>query len=121
TFDPAVSGSGNQIITYTYSDQYGCSDSAQDSAYVDLCTGFMALQNSAIKVYPNPATDILHIDNLQSNTTISILDVTGKEIIKFSSDKLDATISLTNLSSGLYFIKIQTMEKDILIYKILKN
>jgi hypothetical protein len=120
-FDPAVSGSGNQIITYTYSDQYGCSDNAQDSVYVDLCTGFMAMQNSAIKVYPNPATDILHIDNLQSNSLISILDVTGKEIIKFSSDKLDTSISLTNLSSGLYFIKIQTMEKEILIHKILKN
>jgi len=121
TFDPAVSGSGNQIITYSYADQYGCSDVATDSVYVDLCTGFTALQNSAIKVYPNPATDILHIDNLQSASVISILDVTGKEIIKFNSEKLDTTISLTNLSSGLYFIKIQTMEKEILIHKILKN
>lgn len=94
---------------------------ATDSVYVDLCTGFMVLQNSAIKVYPNPATDILHIDNLQSASVISILDVTGKEIIKFNSDKLDTTISLINLSAGLYVIKIQTMEKEILIQKILKN
>jgi hypothetical protein len=120
-FDPAISGSGNQIITYSYTDQYGCSDSAKDSVLVDLCTGLMSMQNNSIKVYPNPVLDVLNIDNLAENAVISIFDVAGKQIIYTVNKQLNTSLSLSNLSAGIYFVKIQNMENELLVFKILKN
>ncbi len=120
-FDPAISGSGNQIITYSYTDQYGCSDSAKDSVLVDLCTGLMSIQNNSIKVYPNPVLDVLNIDNLAENAVISIFDVAGKQIVYTINKQLNTSLSLSNLSAGIYFVKIQNMENELLVFKILKN
>ncbi len=61
---------------------------------------------SAIKIYPNPATDQLFIEtSLQENFEIEIFDARGK-IVFNSIINSSSNISLINYSSGIYFIKI---------------
>jgi hypothetical protein len=54
-FDPALVQTGFSVITYTYTDTTGCSATAMDSVWVDLCLGIAdASDPLLIQVAPNP-------------------------------------------------------------------
>lgn len=69
-------------------------------------------QNFNFKIYPNPASNILYIENnLKSkiddkNTHIVLLDRYGNLIKDTKSKVLD----LNNLPSGIYFVKVTTIQ-----------
>lgn len=74
-------------------------------------------------IYPNPASDFitLEIPDFISGTSIQIVDLTGK-IIKIESIQTHTQqIDVSNLSKGLYFIKIQDKQGLYSIKKITIN
>lgn len=58
-----------------------------------------------INVYPNPATDVLFIQN-QGNKklTAEIIDITGKKMLTFDVATGNQSISVSNLTAGNYLI-----------------
>lgn len=80
------------------------------SAAVDeMCQASSAVNNvetNKFSIYPNPADFQLNIFNFQSNGNQKpqILDVTGKIISNPSI--INNSIDISNLSSGIYFVKI---------------
>jgi hypothetical protein len=71
-------------------------------------------------VYPNPTNDIVYISTNENSTVdkIVICDLTGKELLIKTNNLLE--IDLSSLSSGLYFLKINSGE-IMQIFKIVKN
>lgn len=66
---------------------------------------------SSISIYPNPANDKLIIKGLSEATKISIFNVSGKLVhSKLSSSE----IGLTHLKSGVYIVKINHEQGEIL-------
>jgi hypothetical protein len=61
------------------------------------------LTSNLTEVYPNPATDILHIQALAS-TEISILNLVGAEILNFEMDK-NINLDISSLAKGVYFVR----------------
>lgn len=61
-----------------------------------------------VKVYPNPATTVLKIENKSTEEikSISIHSITGA-LVKQSNNGQMQSISVSDLESGIYFIKIQ--------------
>ncbi len=62
---------------------------------------------SAIKIYPNPSADIIHIEGIQfnENNKLTLYDIHGKLILeKYITD--NTTIDISSLESGIYFIKL---------------
>ncbi|MBN1184359.1 MAG: T9SS type A sorting domain-containing protein [Bacteroidales bacterium] len=60
---------------------------------------------SRLAVYPNPARDIFHISVIDKSE-ISIVDITGKEVMNFVAEKNSTTtVNVSNLHSGMYFVK----------------
>jgi len=61
---------------------------------------------AGLKVYPNPVSNgVLHVEsNLNSERTISLFDVLGKEVIKTTTS--NTTINIAHLNSGIYIVKI---------------
>ena len=61
---------------------------------------------AGLKVYPNPVSNgVLHVEsNLNTERTISLYDVLGKEVMKTTTS--NTTINITNLNSGIYIVKI---------------
>lgn len=59
-----------------------------------------------INLYPNPSTDFIHIENkgTQENIKLSIKDITGQQV--YSSNKIEPTIDISMLASGLYILSI---------------
>jgi Protein of unknown function (DUF3500)/Secretion system C-terminal sorting domain len=74
-----------------------------------------SVDDLGIKVYPNPATDILNISNDLnfSNATLYITDLTGRAILKKTSvTGTSATINLSSLSDGTYLVRIEDNGKS---------
>lgn len=70
-----------------------------------------------IAVYPNPATDYLHIENNDVTIeTIDLYDMNGRIVKNFkSSDLKDNTISVSNVTSGNYILKVNNTSKKIIV------
>ncbi|BCY27932.1 T9SS type A sorting domain-containing protein [Flavobacterium okayamense] len=92
-----------------------------------VITGTLSEQNfntNEFFVYPNPSKGIFNISfSNEVPESIEIFEVTGKKV--FSSDKLNiegsiVKLDLTNLSSGIYFVKIQSNDKQ-LVKRIIKE
>ncbi len=61
---------------------------------------------AGLKVYPNPVSNgVLHVEsNLNTERTISLYNVLGKEVIKTTTS--NTTINIATLNSGVYIVKI---------------
>lgn len=59
-----------------------------------------------IRIYPNPAKDILLINNLNTKTLINIYSITGQKIFDFYNTSKQAEISIGKLERGIYIIKL---------------
>ena len=65
---------------------------------------------SKIKLYPNPATDVLNVsnENTFSNASIYVSDMTGRIVLKKTAvSGMDATINLASLSNGTFLVEIE--------------
>ena len=80
--------------------------------------------NANYKLYPNPVTDVLTIDNsLLTISKIRIVDVLGN-IIYNDSQSIKASsihIDFSSFSKALYFVEIETTNKTSVRYKIMKS
>jgi hypothetical protein len=79
--------------------------------------------NGLVKIYPNPAKDILNIeiDNYEDIMDLTIYSTTGKILLSkktFNDQKL--SIDVSNISEGLYFVRISSLTRSDTI-KIIKK
>lgn len=81
------------------------------------------IQLNKISVYPNPATDQLTLNHLPDNDLqIRILNSQGKICISTVTKKSNSlSLSLDNLESGIYFIRISDSESNEFSMKFIKN
>ena len=72
----------------------------------DLTLAVVQNEIAGLKVYPNPVSNgVLHIEsNLNTERTISLFDVLGKEVMKTTTS--NTTLNIANLNSGIYIVKI---------------
>lgn len=60
-------------------------------------------ENETMKIYPNPANEILNLE-LENSTTISIVNMLGEEVYQ-GNVNANSSIDVSGFSSGIYFIK----------------
>ncbi len=73
----------------------------------------------AFEIYPNPVQNVLYFKNFNKIEKIEIYNTIGKVI--FTNNGNRSHIDISNFEKGIYFIKINTKEKNIFIEKIIKN
>ncbi|NVO04181.1 MAG: T9SS type A sorting domain-containing protein [Bacteroidetes bacterium] len=63
----------------------------------------------SIKIFPMPATNQITIetDQLTKTNSISIFNIQGQELVKQEITNNSTTIDISDLSSGIYFVKYQ--------------
>ena len=68
-------------------------------------TGIQEIDLSSINIYPNPAEDIITVTGLSGNSTVTLYDLSGRILERYSvtDDQLDIPL---HLASGMYMIKI---------------
>ncbi len=75
------------------------------------------IQKYKVLLYPNPAKSQLYLKGLPANASIIIADVTGKSTIKSLNE--DASIDVSNLASGIYFVTALVQGEYIKIGKVI--
>jgi subtilisin family serine protease len=93
-------------------DSAGCS-SITNNFFVSTI-GISQLSLKGIKIYPNPASSELYINGVQPNSTITVIDILGKEVYTSTINGTSTTISISSFSKGLYLIKISQGEQSII-------
>ena len=77
-------------------------------------------QTQSINIYPNPANDRLYIETQTLTQTIEIFDIYGRRQKSIVNCQRSTVIDLSELKSGLYFVKINT-EKGNIVKRIIKQ
>jgi hypothetical protein len=71
-------------------------------------------------VYPNPVNDRLYIETLTLTQTVEIFDIYGRRQKSIVNSQRSTVIDLSELKSGIYFVKINT-EKGNIVKRIIKQ
>ena len=99
--------------SYTVADA-SCSLTANFTQSVTTCVGLNEnnLDASSFGLFPNPATNDVNLEFVQNGEkNISIYDMTGKQVINLVAAENKVKVNISNLSQGVYFVKIQSNNK----------
>ena len=69
-------------------------------------TGELVAEWANLKLFPNPASSLVTISGLEGGELISIFDLSGRLVINTKATADKTNISVTNLTSGTYFVRI---------------
>jgi len=100
------------------SDQIGV-----DQFSVDRTLSTSDFFNSNFAMHPNPVKDVLNITSKNGVTieTVQVMDINGRVVNQINaSSSENVQVNVTNLNSGVYFVKVQS-ELGVGTSKIIKN
>lgn len=78
--------------------------------------------NNEITLFPNPVDNVLNFQtsNFSNVSKVNIYDLIGNQIIK-DKNVINDNIDISNLSKGIYLIKMTTTNNETITKKIIKN
>ena len=78
-------------------------------------------QESRLSIYPNPATEkiTVEISGTEKESTLTIVNIEGQELITRQITKPKTQIDISNLPSGIYFLRL-TNDKTVEVVKFVK-
>ncbi len=101
---------------YVIVNQNGCSSEPSESITV-MFTGIDQPNEASIKVYPNPATDLVNIEtSTNGQVKAELLSQEGKTFLSTEFEN-KTTIDLSHIPSGLYLIKV-TSDYGVKTFKV---
>ena len=121
SFLPYRTGDENIIIdTASHEAHYLNCVSPYTSAAIN--TGIAVTNaNKSINIYPNPAQNTLNYESADVIKDISITDVTGQTVRQLSAPEMTGQIAIGDMSSGLYFIRVQNQNGSAYTERFIKE
>ncbi len=105
-FSPSTDLWGNQTITYTYTDEFGCTAESSDVIVVDDCSGIAENSSSDMLLYPNPTATILSLQwNRLTNGVVSVFDSNGKLVLSQKTNGTHSFLNVSHIPSGIYLLQ----------------
>ncbi|MCR5445301.1 MAG: fibronectin type III domain-containing protein, partial [Bacteroidales bacterium] len=81
---------------------------SQWSAMLRITTsseGIADVESANVTLFPNPASQMVTIDGIEGEATISVVDMNGREVFSTNANET-LTIDLTGYAKGAYFVRI---------------
>ncbi len=101
---------GMYTVSYTFTDANGCSGSDEVLLIASECLGLGENGTNSIKMFPNPAAEILFVDGLSSGMQVLIFDGSGRLIRSVEAEQSMQVIDLKNYAAGLYMIRVNAKD-----------
>lgn len=81
----------------------------------------IAKESKPISIYPNPTNNSINIVSSKEMKQIQLISITGKILRSISPNETNTKIDLSNMSSGIYFVKIMLNDNSIITQKVTKQ
>lgn len=115
-----VGGANSQTYTITQGGSYYCvvtdnNNCTNTSSAVVSTLDIINNESGSISIYPNPTTGLININNgiFPNGYLVIISNILGEAIYSSNLYSLNASIDLSNVSGGTYFVKITDGSKEI--------
>lgn len=79
------------------------------------------VQETTVKLYPNPVQDKLYFTNLTQPTQITVFTLTGERVFTQYINEGKSQVSVANLPSGIYVYKLTRKHKSFHTGKLVKQ
>ena len=86
------------------------------SYYIGVEENGPSTGSRTLVIYPNPASDMLHLEGDSDGRQVSLFDITGRKVYQ-GAYQHDITVS--NLNNGMYFIQVVTTEGQVINQKFI--
>jgi hypothetical protein len=83
-------------------------------------TGIAEIKIPAVKIYPNPTSATLTIENLPERAALSLVNVLGETVYTTQVASANIIVDLSKCAAGIYYLKINN-GKGLQIVKIVKE
>lgn len=80
-----------------------------------------ATLQSAVSIYPNPATHVVNIAGIAVGSKLTIMDATGKVVYHTTAQAATITISTVYFSAGTYIVRVTDSNNVTTVNKFLLN
>ena len=74
--------------------------------------GIDELELTNVSVYPNPATNVLYVNLSSINYSLEVINLMGEVVLKAENKSNTTSLELSNLKSGVYYLKISSEGKQ---------
>jgi hypothetical protein len=78
-------------------------------------------ENKSVSIYPNPTSNSVNIVSPKEIKQLQLISITGKILKNTYPNETSTQIDLSNLSSGIYFVKIILNDNSIVTKKVTKQ
>ena len=86
------------------------------SYYIGVGENGPSTGSGTLTVYPNPASDVLHLEGDFEGGQTSLYDLTGRRVYQ---GEYQPKISVSGLNNGMYFVQIVTAEGQVITQKFI--
>jgi hypothetical protein len=89
----------------------GCETNSDTISLDWPATGINDLGAGSVRIYPNPATEIVNVTSDFTITGIEVMNFLGQTVYTQTGvDQKASKINVSNLQSGVYFVKVTTFQ-----------
>ena len=66
------------------------------------------VEKTSVNVYPNPASNFINVEASSNISNVEIYTISGQKVGDFTANGTQTVISTSNLSNGMYMMRINT-------------
>lgn len=97
---------GNSLVKYKFFNVADTSNATYFFIHYTSETGIQSFTENTLRLYPNPATETIHISGLpNAEYPYTIMSITGQRV---QDGKTNGSIPIARLSSGIYVLELLT-------------
>ncbi|OBQ54183.1 T9SS type A sorting domain-containing protein [Tamlana sp. s12] len=110
---------GNTYLVSVYCSASGASE-FELFIYPDATLSTDAIEFENFKYFPNPVVNTLTVQAKNSISNISIINIVGQEVKRFTPNTMKSTVDMNDLKNGIYFVKV-SIDTAVKTFKVIKE